>query len=129
MAYINLTGNPYCNSSRFCEILCRRSNLLDYSQSTSRIYRISAHAFISGVILILALYVRGHISVYVLVIIGLIALFTCTTFISFHADISEAIQIILLTKEEFAGHRQPGDSLARGEFDLRGYLADMDVHE
>ncbi len=25
LAYVNLAGNPYCNSSRYCEMLCNKS--------------------------------------------------------------------------------------------------------
>ena len=28
MAYINLSGNPYCNSARYCEYLCDKSKVL-----------------------------------------------------------------------------------------------------
>lgn len=37
MAYINLTGLPYCNSSRYCEFLCNNTRLYHGSQSVSRV--------------------------------------------------------------------------------------------
>lgn len=37
MAYINLTGLPYCNASRFCEFLCNNTRLYNGSQSASRV--------------------------------------------------------------------------------------------
>ena len=74
---------------------------MEYSQSTSRAYRICAHFLIAGIIAILGLYVKGSISlVVVLVIVGL-TLFISTFFISIHADAAEAIEIILLEEEEF----------------------------
>lgn len=37
MAYINLTGIPYCNASRYCEFLCESSKLDTGSQSINRV--------------------------------------------------------------------------------------------
>lgn len=109
MAFINLTGNPFCNSSRYCEYLCDRSIIMDYSQSTSRAYRICAHFLIVGVMAILALYIKGNISIYALLVIMVQTLFIATLFISIHADATEAIQIIFLTDEEFARQRKEDD--------------------
>ena len=86
MAFINLTGNPFCNSSRYCEYLCDRSVIMDYSQSTSRAYRICAHFLIVGIIAIFSLYIKGTISIYALLIIMIQTLFIATLFISIHAD-------------------------------------------
>ncbi len=101
MAYVNLTGNPYCNSARYCEYLCRKSLIMDYSQSTSRIYRICAHFLIAGIVLILALYIKGSISLGALLVILAEALTVSTFFINIHADSSEAIQIVFLQEEDF----------------------------
>ena len=102
MAYINLAGNPYCNSARYCEYLCEQSLLMDYSQSTSRAYRICAHFLIAGAIGILALYLKGTgISLYAVAFVIAMAIFISTFFISIHADAAEAIQIIFLEDEEF----------------------------
>lgn len=35
MAYINLSGLPYCNSARYCEFLCSNSRLFPGNQSIS----------------------------------------------------------------------------------------------
>ena len=97
MAYINLAGNPYCNSARYCEYLCERSLLMDNSQSTSRAYRICAHFLIAGFISILGLYLKGTgISLYTIGIIIVLTIFISTFFISLHTDAAEAIQIIFL---------------------------------
>lgn len=37
MAYINLTGIPYCNASRYCEYLNRMTNLYNGNQSVNRV--------------------------------------------------------------------------------------------
>ena len=106
MAYINLTGNPYCNSARYCEYLCDRSIIMDYSQSTSRAYRICAHFLVTGIMAIMALYMKGNISIYALLIIMIQSLFIATLFISVHADATEAIQIIFLADEEFVHQKK-----------------------
>lgn len=59
MAYINLTGNTYCNSARYCEYLCDHSRILEFSQSLSRTYRLGAHGLIAGISCIVALYING----------------------------------------------------------------------
>lgn len=86
MAFINLTGNPFCNSSRYCEYLCRKSILLDGSQNIGRVYRLCAHILLAGIMLIFALYVKGVISLYAIIIIVLNSLFVSTLLISFHVD-------------------------------------------
>ena len=50
MAYIYLTGNPFCNSARFCGYLCRQSVLIQDSQSSSRAYLICSHLLIAAII-------------------------------------------------------------------------------
>lgn len=98
MAFVFLTGNPFCNSARYCEYLCGRSVIMDYSQSTSRTYRICSHFLIMGIMAIFALYVKGLISLYALLIIMVQTLFISDLFISIHADATEAIQIVFLTE-------------------------------
>lgn len=98
MAFINLTGNPFCNSARYCEYLCDRSIIMDYSQSTSRAYRICAHFLLTGIMAIFALYVKGNISIYALIVVMVQTLFISTLLISVHADATEAIQIVFLAE-------------------------------
>lgn len=87
MAYINLAGNPYCNSSRYCEYLCDQSLLTESSQSTSRSYRICAHFLIAAGIAITGLYLKGSgISLYTIGLIIFLGIFISTFFISIHAD-------------------------------------------
>ena len=60
---------------------------MDYSQSTSRAYRICAHFLIAGAIGILALYLKGTgISLYSVAFVIMMAIFIATFFISVHAD-------------------------------------------
>lgn len=132
MAYINLTGNPYCNSARYCEYLCDRSIIMDYSQSTSRVYRICAHFLITGIMAIMALYMKGNISIYALLVIMVQSLFIATLFISVHADATEAIQIIFLTDEEFVHQKKEDDqTYDRGNLDnnLQGFKRRNDLVE
>ena len=108
LAYINLTGNPYCNSARYCEYLCKRSAILDNSQSSSRIYRLCAHFLICGIMVLFALYVKGVISTYAIIIIVINTIFVSTLFISLHSDASEAILIIFLVDEELTKRKNKG---------------------
>lgn len=109
LAYINLTGNPYCNSARYCEYLCKRSLILDNSQSSSRVYRLCAHFLLCGIMVLFALYVKGVISTYALIIIVINTIFVSTMFISLHSDASEAISIIFLVDEELSKRKSIGN--------------------
>lgn len=88
MAYINLTGNSYCNSARYCEYICDQSRILEYSQSCSRLYRFGAHLFIAGIIGIMSLYMKGAIAPFASMVIVIMTIFVCTFFVSIHADIA-----------------------------------------
>lgn len=70
---------------------------MNNSQSTSRVYRLCAHFLMAGIMLIFAMYVKGIISTYALIIIVVNTIFVSTLFISLHADATEAISIIFLT--------------------------------
>lgn len=72
---------------------------MDYSQSTSRAYRLCAHFLIVGLIAIFALYIKGAVSIYAILVIMIQTLFIATLFISAHADATEAIQIVFLADE------------------------------
>lgn len=103
MGYIYLTGNPYCNSSRYCEYLCDKSPLTRNSQSISRAYRILAHFLIAGIVAIVSFFLQGaNTSVFVVLVVFLMSLFIGTFFISLHADAAESVQIIFMMDEYFA---------------------------
>ena len=72
---------------------------VEYSQSSSRIYRLNAHILIMGLVGLIALYIKGNISIYAEIIIFIEAIFISTLFITYHADAAEAIQIVFLTIE------------------------------
>lgn len=107
MTFVYLTGNAYCNSARYCEYVVNKSTLTSSSQSSSRIYRFTAHFAVSGIICILSMFVfnKGEISLPAIGILLLIGMGISTFFISIHADAAEAILILLLTEEEF-GRRE-----------------------
>lgn len=105
MAYINLTGVPFCNSARYCEYLCDKSLILDESQSTSRTYRLCAHFLIAGVVGILSMYIAGEITGTLVALILVLSLFISTYFISIHADAAEAIIILFLNNEELESRK------------------------
>lgn len=86
MAYIALTGNPFCNSARYCEYLCEKSVITDYSESVGRVYRLCAHLLLVGILIVFAMYIKGMISIYALIIIIVNTIFISTLFISLHAD-------------------------------------------
>ena len=100
-AFIALTGNPFCNSSKFCEYLTDCSLSCDGSQSAMRIYRICAHLIIVGVTSILGLYIKGEVEFYTIVAILILGIFVSTFIISYHSDASEALMIMFLLEEEF----------------------------
>lgn len=102
LAYVNLTGNPFCNSSKYCEYLCRESFVMDRNQSTMRTYRICAHLLIAGIASLVGMYISGNIQLLVIGFILAMSIFISTFFIALHADASEAIQIMFLIEEEFS---------------------------
>lgn len=100
MAYINLTGLPYCNSARYCEYLTNKTVLTEGSQSVSRTYRLCAHFLIAGAVGILGLYVKGSITAFIILFLIIVSLFISTYFISIHADAAEALLILFHNNEE-----------------------------
>ena len=101
MALVALTGDSYCNSARYCEYLCSKTPLTEYSQSVNRIYSLSAHFCIVGLTTIFARYFTENSSIFALVLIMIGALTVSTFFISLHADAAEALQIVYLMDQEF----------------------------
>lgn len=89
-AYINLTGIPYCNAARNCEVLCSSSKLFIGSQSVMFFYRLCAHIFCVGATTLLCyglMRIRiGGIHFLSLLIILVLAYCVVTYFIDIHAD-------------------------------------------
>lgn len=106
LAYVNLASLPYCNSSRFCDLLCRNSSMFHSSYSVSRVYfiltqfyRLGAHMWLGALLVALGWFYRGN--AYTLLTAGLIfsvGLFLLTYFVSLHADAAEALSITFLTE-------------------------------
>lgn len=100
-SYINLTGIPYCNAARNCEVLCSTSKLFVGSQSVMFFYRLCAHVFLVGIsILICYFLMKGKmsgISVESLLFILVFSYCVVTFFVDIHADAAEALQIAYLT--------------------------------
>jgi hypothetical protein len=109
MAYINLWGNPYCNSARYCEYLCDKSTVLQESQSASRSYRIAAYAVLTGFTSLLGLYVNGEISLYGMGLIMIISLQITNFFVQINADAADGILMTYLSNEEFAKRNHQDD--------------------
>lgn len=69
----------------------------------SRAYRICAHFLIAGIVAIVSFFLQGaSTSVFVVLVVFIMALFIATFFISLHADAAESVQIIFLMDEYFA---------------------------
>lgn len=101
MAYIALTGNPYCQSAKYCEYFTHVSMLHNGDQSTMRLYRICAHILIPGLVSILGLYIKGEIEPYTIGATIIIGMFVCTYIISFQADPAEALLLMYNLDEEY----------------------------
>ena len=103
-AYINLTGIPYCNAARNCEVLCNSSRLFIGCQSVLFFYRLCAHVFcIGATVLIAYIFMRSNtISPIVLMIVMLISYCFVTYFIDIHADGAEGLQVSYLLDKELS---------------------------
>lgn len=98
---VALAGNAFCNSARYCEYLCNKTPLTEYSQSVNRIYSLGSHFFIAALAVIFSVIFTSNSSIFALIIIIGGALTISTFFISLHADIAESIQVIYLMDQEF----------------------------
>jgi hypothetical protein len=104
MGYVGLSGNSYCNSAKYCEYFTHMSMLHDGDQSALRLYRISAHIFIAGLVSILGLYIKGNIEPYTVGATLIIGMFVSTYIISYQADPADALLLMYSMDEEF--HRR-----------------------
>lgn len=99
MGYVYLTAIPFCNAARYCEYLCEKTIITDYSQSCSRTYRLCAHGFVAGTTALYCIFATDNKSIWALVLVLLGAIAISTFFISLHADSAEAIQILYLVDQ------------------------------
>jgi hypothetical protein len=96
-AYIALTGNPYCNSSRYCELIYHKAFWFKDSQSISRSYRICSHLLLAGITGLVNLLLQGKdASLFIVLTVFLFSLFISTLWISLHADATDAMQVTFL---------------------------------
>lgn len=89
-SYINLTGIPYCNAARNCEVLIKSSGLFVGSQSVMFFYRLCAHTFLVGLTAIVCYWMMqakiNGVSIESLLVILVLAFCMATYFIDVHAD-------------------------------------------
>jgi hypothetical protein len=96
-AYIALSGNPYCNASRYCEFIYSEAIWFEDSQSISRSYRICSHLLLAGVVGLVNFLLQGKdTSLFVVLVVFILSLFISTLWISLHADATDAIQVTFL---------------------------------
>lgn len=110
MAYINISGLPFCNSARYCEFLCNNSKLFSGSESPIRVvfpltqfYRFTAHALLISLILNVSLIYDPKLPLLALLFSLLACFFVITYFIGIHADAAEALMITFVTEEYLQG--------------------------
>lgn len=95
-AYTFLTNLPYCDSSRYCEYLSKVSNFYNYSQITSRLFRLNAHIipiFFTLMITILSMEDSKNTSPYYIICTSIITFFTITYFIIHQCDTAKGLLI------------------------------------
>jgi hypothetical protein len=99
-AYINLTGIPYCNAARNCELLCSRTSLFSGSHSCLQMYRAAANWVNMAVVLLICYCLMkgrtGDISLISLLIIAVFSWCISMYFIGIHTDAAEGLQISFL---------------------------------
>jgi hypothetical protein len=78
---------------------------------------------------IFAMYIKGVISSYALVIIIVNSIFVCTMFISLHADATEAISIIFLVEEELTRRQNKSTSDFHNRKDIESNLTGFKLHQ
>lgn len=117
MAYVALTGNPYCHSSKYCEYFTHSSMLHSSDQSALRLYRICAHILIAGIVSILGLYIKGNIEPYTIGATIVIGMFVCTFIVSYQSDPAEAILLMYCIDEEY--NRRSPKKVAQSAADKR----------
>lgn len=85
-------------------MLSEDSNFYDRSQTTNRLFRISAHAILVGLSTGLAFLFSkqhdGNNTIVGIVFCFMVSLFTVTYFISLHSDISEGLLVSVFVEEK-----------------------------
>lgn len=87
-----LTNLPYCNAARYCEFLSSNSRFYDYSQTTSRIFRINMHIVPIFIVLCVSMGNMGLAATpYAIMLIAVLCFFIVTYFLSYHAEKTEGL--------------------------------------
>ena len=89
LAFVYLTGNAYCNSARYCDYVVYKSKITQNSQGLNRIYRLTSHFAIAGIVSILSFWVLNlgsEVSISAMWILLILCLGVATFFVSLHAD-------------------------------------------
>ena len=115
MAYVALTGNPFCHASKYCEYFTHSSMLHSSDQSAMRLYRICAHILIAGAVSIVGLYIKGNIEPYTVGMTIIIGMFVATFIISYQSDPAEALLLMYCIDEEY--YRRSPKKLANSPAD------------
>lgn len=98
MAFIHLTGLPYCNSARYCEYLSTNTPVFGGHQSISRLYRFGSHVLLASIATIAGLYYTGNVSFWSVVFSFIFTYFVTTFFASLHSDAADAICVTFLAE-------------------------------
>jgi hypothetical protein len=100
MAYVIMTGTPYCNSAKYCDYFWYESMTTEKTQSSLRVYKIAAHAFVTLSATIAGLFYLGVIEgsiVYFNLIGGMVL---ATFFIELPIDVTDTLRLLYLMEEE-----------------------------
>ena len=100
MVYIQLSGNPYCNSAMYAEYFSKRTLAISSIKSSSRIYRICSHFFLAFLNAWINCYLLGSFSTILILATMGFNMIISTYFISLHCDIADAILICFAQEEE-----------------------------
>lgn len=106
MAYITISGLPFCNAARYCEFLCSGTKLFSGSESPNRVsldvmqlHRFAGHAILVGATVIAAIVLRPELGLLKLLVVAIVAFIVSTFFICLHANITEGLLISFITEE------------------------------
>lgn len=106
MAYINIVPLPYCNASRYCEMLADDSGFYNRSQITNRLYRLCAHIVLMSIAVLVSAEARkivdAKMDIAGVLVMFAISMFTITYFIGFYGDIAEGLLVSVFVEEKLS---------------------------
>lgn len=84
-------------------MLDQDTNFYDRSQTTNRLYRLSAHILIMTIATLIAFGANNHTDIAPRILgilfVSLVSLFSVTYFVAFHGDLAEGIYISTIVEE------------------------------